>query len=125
MREIKFRAWDKPGKYFVEHDDLFGTDPYYQNPFMNSEYILLQYTGLKDKNGVEMYEGDIVEYRDYSNGAYFTFSGKDIQPRKSTVIEIDNLFKGVYLPGVGSMNQQRHADKLEITGNIYESPELL
>ena len=53
MREIKFRAWDKDllkmySKWTVIPDD-------------DRSHILMQYTGLKDKNGVEIYEGDILK----------------------------------------------------------------
>lgn len=64
MREIKFRAWDKKG--FIGMID----NPILDVVMKNERYILMQYTELKDKNGKEIYEGDIVKTRNGNHGRY-------------------------------------------------------
>ena len=74
--------------------------------------ILMQFTGLKDKNGKEIYEGDI-----------FTFTNG---PRKTVakVVFEEAMFKMKDNNGWGAMILQREGD-MEVIGNIYENPELL
>lgn len=81
----------------------------------------MQYTGLKDKNGVEIYEGDIVDFwsrRDYDIEAPFY-----INRRKRRVVQwISNSYKN-------TINIRKPKDENlayhEVIGNIYENPELL
>ena len=67
MREIKFKAWNKKeekmlNRFEITQDGCIGYTDMFQTYHPLPEAVLIQYTGLKDKNKKEIYEGDIVEY---------------------------------------------------------------
>ena len=106
-REIKFRAWDKPNNKMVSHRYLEHHKSGFRL-FQNDEFELLQYTELKDKNGNEIYEGDIVAGFDYY-GEPLTWE---------VAWEWFDSETGF------NIGQDDDAEA-EIIGNIYENPELL
>jgi len=70
MREIKFRAWDFERKEMFIPDEFifdFNINSLYQIDRMAIDSLLMQYTGLKDKNDKEIYEGDILRNDNYPN----------------------------------------------------------
>lgn len=120
MREIKFRAWDKEHKVLrdvTRIDLLKGTvslceDTGYFNYTCNmDEVILMQCTGLKYDDGVEIYEGDI-----------FHLGDKDI---KYVVIWDADGFSGKQVKSSSYAGLSHWRDKMKQMGNIYENPELL
>jgi uncharacterized phage protein (TIGR01671 family) len=126
MREIKFRAWDKRKRIMVYRnenesadywDGVYGTEVELINSILNdSSYEFMQYTGLKDINGKEIYEGDIVE----------TDLGKGIVVFDSAAFLIRNLEDDEYYGFDDFFSLYEGGCYLvEVIGNIYEHPHLL
>ena len=128
MREIKFRAWDEKNKRWYKDSDpdcvlefdgsitqinvvgQYDGELFYS--FDDKEgLILVQYTGLKDKNGKEIYEGDII-FHHHRKEEY----------RLQGVVRYEEQWAGFYFAENRGMNKNT---KYEVLGNIYENPELL
>ena len=129
-REIKFRAWDKKTNSWYDDSNqhlvinLDGTLTNCWNGELMEDYteriILLPFTGLKDKNGVEIYEGDIVQIKDHSFQR---------EPDGYTGIEIDGFYPVTYTESMelvaGQWLLMHQLPYVTVIGNIYENPELL
>ena len=120
MREIKFRAWDGKRMFhesFCEYLNGYGC--LFQQ-FEKPE-ALMQYTGLKDKNGKEIYEGDIVKGITCKGDGVEKLLGKMFfdEAEAEYCIEQNNDYFPVCSIHVTDKNS------LEVIGNIYENPELL
>lgn len=116
MRELRFRAWVKSeecymGKWIdTQYPVTFSAVNEVAEYYSDNDLVVEQYTGLKDKNGKEIYEGDIVSYRGNNyqikwckaSFAYIASSNNQyywLSPSKSTVFEV--------------------------IGNTYENPEMV
>lgn len=140
MRPIKFRAWDRETNkmvysYTKETDNTFdfwyGYDP--------KRYDWQQFTGLLDKNGKEIYEGDIVRI------LYTNWGSKEYGTPEQQAMELEDYKKSISKIGIVVYSGDRyylefesekygmyhdtifegtHGEK-EIIGNIYENPDLI
>ncbi|MFL1998523.1 YopX family protein [Lysinibacillus irui] len=140
-REIKFRAWDKTYN-FMSYKVLVGntdtTDENYtahciwvdsekvdykrEPGWMNfdelSDVVLMQYTGLKDKNGKEIYEGDVL----HAQGYWDIHIVWDKENARFGILNTDWVVSQGYIPKIPNFELSNF---YEIVGNIYENPELL
>ena len=120
-REIKFKAWDSVNKVMelnVHHLDSL-------NEILHKEkYNIMQFTGLKDKNGCEIYEGDIVEiYNIKTRSTDDNYIGEVIMYKTKWILRNDK--KDVDLIYYQNRIMVDGNENLTVIGNIYENPKLL
>ena len=144
--QIKFRAWDPKHKGWIAGFNMINFHDYYtkglskklqryKSGWVGNEFILMQFTGLKDKNGKELYSGDIVEME-----AVMDYPGE-------SGAEIDRIYTGevVIIPSKGACLKRPRiterndgnrkwrcgyykpitAYRSKVIGTIFENPELI
>jgi len=108
MREIKFRVWHKQMNRMLSNDWLISACVFYDKMIDNKEIYLMQFTGLKDKNGKEIYEGDFIYY-DLAEGLGLP---------KQTGLKREVKYSPYGFFGQYDVN-------IIVVGNVHENPELL
>lgn len=133
MREIKFRAWNKILNKVYSHEELkeasknIVKDDFTIGIFLplNSDNELMQFTGMVDKNGKEIYEGDIVKL--VSNS--FLNNGVDevgiITYDKCEAMYCVEGFDGLYIDDFSNINALIGRTSIEVIGNRYENKDIL
>ena len=128
QREIKFRVWDKSQNKFLDYPCYFNNKDFNEFTAFDRYFkcdeegcILQQYTGLKDKNGREIYEGDIVQYNRRSSYDGINFEVKWSEDNWGWVLVSKNKD---YLVNERTPEGYRY-EFIEIVGNIFENPDLL
>ena len=152
LREVKFRAWDKKIKQMCDVGEIhycygglkvFGTGVHLSNGWVTEfnnckhdcDVALMQYTGLKDKNGKEIYEGDILLILDSEIAPITDYGKGPLEPcnHLSEVIFKNGCFGANITEDRGAWSKDFYCfnvnlddfDGVEVIGNIYENPELL
>ena len=136
MREYKFRAWDVENKEMLDIEDLHWDDctgefsvrtTMYSDYFDTEDMILMQYTGLKDKNGKEIYEGDILKIPEWllQDNQELCVCVYAEEHQASDIIGFGLYIKDGYSGEYKIIVPSDEWDEFEVIGNIYDDPELL
>lgn len=123
MREVKFKLWHKGLKKFFTtyYSDQISMMPdgniFWMGECETDNFTILQYTGLKDKNGKEIYEGDIMRGKYGKNGIVKNYEIRWLIGHFAAV-DRNNITGDEHYYPIGLLEG-------EVIGNIYENPELL
>jgi len=115
MKEIKFRAWDK--REMVYNIDLvFNAEVCLNEQIeeLSDRVVLMQFTGLIDKEGKEIYEGDIISYTPFNEKGY-----------KNTIAEVPQLNSWHWFDELEEMLEDKNKCDIKVIGNIYEDNKLI
>ena len=118
-RKIAFRAWDVENEKMIQNYAHISEYGQFYTAWTSTDrerkYIPMQYTGLKDKNNKEIFEGDIIEWVNWSNN----------ESKLITIIEYEDDYAAFFFGNWYERSFPETSEEALIIGNIYENPELL
>ena len=132
MRTIKFRGWHKQSRKMYLLDKII----HFRLDTLNKQkgWIFQQYTGINDKNSVEIYEGDIVRFEDVGEEGYeykeaFDFTNRACVCWNNGRFELEKIVydNSAMLEYMYNSHEEfiNEFKGFEVIGNVYENPELL
>ena len=134
-REIKFRAYRDYGAS-ASTKMIYSDAGFILSEYLNTEHPIMQFTGLKDKNGVEIYEGDIVNEFGFIKQGIVKFGQYGQKNFSNNDRQVEHL--GWYIEPISNFDERTQIEwnqdieslvnsqnGLEVIGNIYENEELL
>ena len=128
MREIKFRSYHESTKTMVYSSPTWSDSSsihgwiatMFEGCHPDNLSPLMQFTGLKDKNGKEIYEGDVIKFSRYWSDHFEVGTGNVFFFEDEAVYLYTHGPKVIEFPTLGEISKE-----VEIIGNIYENPELV
>lgn len=141
MREMKFRAWDNVAKEYIDnryvsidglgllHVDKHIIKNCFRPPHTrkNPWFIVEQFTGLKDKNGTEIYEGDIIQFEFWNEKYYRQIAYNSAIASYEAITVTSPTSKKLRQKAKYSFSElyKISSKGFKVVGNIHENPELL
>lgn len=129
MREIKFRAWNKPTNKMFYWGTIQLMDQTDKRNIEEVHNIFMQFTGLKDRNGKEIYEGDIISDNITKRTEHLGYVMSEVIYQEElacfSIATLSEDKKERFIAPIHYLELDVIPNKYEVIGNIFENPELL